>query len=118
MSLYIPNFAGKLNYSIHSELNQKSVHENYRSGLKKDLAKVVDTNIEKPGSIGTEASNKIIFLANIKVDYKIDFETHEVAIRVVDSDSGEVIRKISGEDFLKLIQRIADFDDRHLDQIV
>ena len=118
MSLYIPNFSGKLNYPMHLELNQKSVHENYRSELKTNPAKAVDTNIEKLGSIKIEASNKISFSANIKVDYKIDLETHEVAIRVVDSESGEVTRKISGEDFLKLIQRIADFDDRHLDQIV
>ena len=118
MSLYIPNSAGKLNYPMHVALNQNSVHENHRSGLKTDPAKAVDTNIEKSGSIEIEASNQIGFSANIKVDYKVDLETHEVAIRVVDSESGEVIRKISGEDFLKLIQRIANFDDRHLDQIV
>ena len=27
MSLYIPNFSEKLNYPMHVELNQKSVHE-------------------------------------------------------------------------------------------
>ena len=118
MSLYIPNFSGKLNYPTHLELNQKSVHENYRSGLKTDPAKAVDTNIEKSGSIEIETSNQIGFSTNTKVDYKVDLKTHEVAIRVVDSESGEVVRQVSGEDFLKLIQRIADFDDKHLDQIV
>ena len=118
MSLYTSNFAGKLNYPMHVTLNQKSVHENYRSGLKTAPAKAVDTNIEKLGSIEIEASNQIGFLSNIKVDYKVDLETHEVAIRVVDSESGEVIRQVSGEDSLKLIQRIAEFNDKHLDQIV
>jgi flagellar protein FlaG len=50
------------------------------------------------------------------VGYKIDPETHEVVIRVVDSESGEVIKQIPGEDFVKLAQRIAEFNQKSLDQ--
>jgi uncharacterized FlaG/YvyC family protein len=41
-----------------------------------------------------------------------------VVIRVVDRETGEVVRQIPGEDFLKLTRRIADFNQKHLDETV
>jgi flagellar protein FlaG len=56
--------------------------------------------------------------AGHKVDYEIDHETHEVVIRMVDSETGEVVRQIPGEDFVKLAQRIAEFNRKFLDQTI
>jgi flagellar protein FlaG len=63
-----------------------------------------------PDRVGSSAGHK--------VDYEIDQETHEVVIRVVDSKTGEVVRQIPGEDFVKLAQRIAEFNRKFLDQTI
>ena len=128
MSLDISFFAGRLNSSTHAagQANRPG-KENIRSGLKANPVKNLDAKEGKPDSIETGVLDRVGFSANYKVDYKIDQETHEVVIRidqethevvirVVDSESGEVIKQIPGEDFVKLAQRIAEFNQKSLDQ--
>ena len=118
MSLDISFFAGRLNSLAHAagQANRPE-KENIRSGLKANPVKNLDANEGKPGSIETGVLDRVGFSANHKVNYKISQDTHEVVIRVVDSESGEVVRQIPGEDFVKLAQRIAEFNRRFLDQI-
>ena len=118
MSLDISFFAGRLNSPAHAagQANRPG-KENIRSGLKANPVKNLDANEGKPDSIETGVLDRVGFSANYKVDYNIDQETHEVVIRVVDSESGEVVRQIPGEDFVKLAQRIAEFNRKFLDQI-
>ena len=117
MSLDISSFAGRLNSPAHAagQANRPG-KENIRSGLKANPVKNLDANEGKPDSIETGVLDRVGFSANYKVGYKIDPETHEVVIRVVDSESGEVIKQIPGEDFVKLAQRIAEFNQKSLDQ--
>ena len=117
MSLDISFFAGRLNSPAHAagQANRPG-KENIRSGLKANPVKNLDANEGKPDSIETGVLDRVGFSANYKVGYKIDPETHEVVIRVVDSESGEVIKQIPGEDFVKLAQRIAEFNQKSLDQ--
>lgn len=118
MSLDISSFAGKLNSPVHTGQTQKPGKEHYRSGLITDPVKNLDANELKSDSIDTVELDQISFSADHKVDYKINQETHEVVIRVVDRESGEVVRQIPGEDFLKLTQRIADFNQKYLDETI
>ena len=117
MSLDISSFAGRLN-SLARVAGQthRPGKENTQSGLKANHVKNLDAKEGKPDSIETGVLDRMGFSANYKVDYKIDPETHEVVIRVVDSESGEVIKQIPGEDFVKLAQRIAEFNRKFLDQ--
>ena len=62
--------------------------------------------------------DQISFSADHKVDYEINQETHEVVIRIMDLETGEVVWQTPGEDFLKLTQRIADFNQKPLDETV
>ena len=117
MTLHISSFADKLNSYTYLELTQKPISQHYRSVLTADPVKNLDTNKVKPGSLDTEVSDQIIFSADLEVNYKVDPETNEVVILVVDSESGEEIRQIPGKEFLKLTQRIADFHQNHLDEI-
>ena len=118
MSLDISFFAGRLNSPAHAagQANRPG-KENIRSGLKANPVKNLDANEGKPDSIETGVLDRVGFSANHKVNYKISQDTHEVVIRVVDSESGEVVRQIPGEDFVKLAQRIAEFNRKFLDQI-
>ena len=117
MSLDISSFAGRLNSPARvAGQAQRPGKENNQSGLKANPVKNLDAKEGKPDSIETGVLDRVGFSANYKVGYKIDPETHEVVIRVVDSESGEVIKQIPGEDFVKLAQRIAEFTQKSLDQ--
>ena len=117
MSLDISSFAGRLNSPARvAGQAQRPGKENTQSGLKANPVKNLDAKEGKPDSIETGVLDRVGFSANYKVYYEIDQETHEVVIRVVDSESGEVIKQIPGEDFVKLAQRIAEFNQKSLDQ--
>ena len=53
-----------------------------------------------------------------KIDYKLNLETNELVIRVLDSESGEVIRQIPHEEFLRLTSRIKEFNQKILNKSV
>ena len=114
MSLDISSFADRLNNPAY--VAGQARKENTRNGLKTNPVKNLDAKGGKADSIETGMPDRVGFSANYKVGYKIDPETHEVVIRVVDSESGEVIKQIPGEDFVKLAQRIAEFNQKSLDQ--
>ncbi|PIP71694.1 MAG: hypothetical protein COW89_10630 [Nitrospinae bacterium CG22_combo_CG10-13_8_21_14_all_47_10] len=114
MSLDISSFVGRLNSPVHAGQSQKPSKENYRSGF--NPAKDLSAAEGKSGFAETAALDQISFSKGHKVDYAISQETHEVIIRVVDRESGEVVRQIPGEDFLKLTRRIAEFNQEHLNE--
>ena len=53
-----------------------------------------------------------------KIDYQVNLETNELVIRVLDIESGQVIRQIPGEEFLRLTSRISDFNQKILNESV
>jgi flagellar protein FlaG len=114
MSLDISSFTGKLIIPGPIRQGQKPSNNFYQSGS--NSAKDLEANKEPSGFAETAVLDQISFSADHKVDYEINQETHEVIIRIMDLETGEVIRQIPGEDFLKLTQRIADFNQKHLEE--
>lgn len=117
MSLDISSFAERLSSPTHTRPIFRPEKENTQSGVKTKSAENLDADDKKPDSAESVTLDEISFSANHKVDYQINQETHDVVIRVVDSESGEVVRQIPGEDFVKLTQRIAEFNQGFLDEI-
>ena len=64
----------------------------------------------------TSSENINLTSAEKKIRVRIDPESKEVIIEVVNNKTGEKVLQIPGEEYLKLSQRIADFNDKHLDQ--
>ncbi len=116
MSLDISSFTGKLSSPVSISQGHKPSKEYQQSGS--NPAKDLVANEESSGFTETAVLDQISFSTDHKVDYEINQETHEVVIRVVDRESGEVVRQIPGEEFLKLTQRIADFNQKYLDETV
>ena len=118
MSLDISSFTGRLNSPVRAAgQTLKPGKENTQSGLKANPEiKYLGANAGKPDSVKTEDLDRVSFSTGHRVDYKIDQETQEVIIRVVDIESGEVIKQIPGEDIVKLVQRIAEYNKNFLDQ--
>ena len=79
-----------------------------------------DSNAAKIISEDNKASSENIDLASAekKIRVRIDPESKEVIIEVVNNKTGEKVLQIPGEEYLKLTQRIADFNNKHLDQTV
>ena len=66
----------------------------------------------------TSSENINLTSAEKKIRVRIDPESKEVIIEVVNNKTGEKVLQIPGEEYLKLTQRIADFNDKHIDQTV
>ena len=45
------------------------------------------------------------------MSYMVNQEKDELVIRIVDKESGEVVRQIHGEEFRRLTSRIAEFNN-------
>ena len=79
-----------------------------------------ESNTAKIISEDNKASSDNIDVASAekKIRVRIDPESKEVIIEVVNNKTGEKVLQIPGEEYLKLTQRIADFNDKHIDQTV
>lgn len=117
MSLDISSFENRLNSPAQAGQAHRPVKENTRIELRANPEKSFDTNESKPDSKETGTLDQNIFTANHRVNFEVNPETQDVVIKVVDSESGEVIKQIPGEDFLKLTQCVAEFNQKLLDEI-
>ena len=67
-----------------------------------------------PVSQNSEKQVNLNSLDNHKVSYMVNQEKDELVVRIVDKESGEVVRQIPGEEFLRLTSRIAEFNNKIL----
>ena len=65
-----------------------------------------------PVSQNPEIQVDLNSLDNHKVSYMVNQEKDELVIRIVDKESGEVVRQIPGEEFLLLTSRMAEFNNK------
>jgi len=103
-------------------LTDKSIikHKSMKIGFEKSGAKVIleneNTHAEAQGSASGEAKSSLTRSLNRKIDYNIQQENNEVIIQVRDGETGEVIRQIPQEDFVRLVDRISEFNKNILDE--
>ncbi|MEE9258071.1 MAG: flagellar protein FlaG [Nitrospinaceae bacterium] len=93
--------------AFSSRLNQGQSH--------KPLISAADATEELPKqmtSTGSGESKNQAPSLNRKLEYEINFESHEVVVKVIDGNTGEVIRQIPQEDFLRLTQKVSEFNRR------
>ena len=82
------------------------------------LSKNENTLDEVQGSTAGEIENSQIHSINREVDYHIEQGSNELVIKILDKETGEIIRQIPEEEFLRLTNRISDFNKSILDQTV
>ena len=81
------------------------------------LSKDENTLDEVQGSTAGGIKSNPVHSLNRKVDYHIE-ENNEVVVKIRDGETGEIIRQIPEEEFLRLANRISDFNKNILDQTV
>ena len=83
-----------------------------------DVSKNKNIPDKAPGSAEGKVKDLQIHLLNRKVDYHIEQDSNELVIKIRDGETGEVIRQIPEEEFLRLSNRISVFNKGILDQTV
>ena len=73
---------------------------------------------EAQGSAAGKMRSSRVHSLNRKVDYHIEQDSNELVIKIRDKKTGEVIKQIPEEEFLRLTNRISDFNKNMLDQTV
>ena len=109
--------------SIEQRLNGQNVIKpkaikNGSGELKPEsLSKNENTLDEVQGSTAGGIKSSQVHSLNRKVDYHIE-ENNEVVVKIRDGETGEIIRQIPEEEFLRLTNRISEFNKSILDQTV
>ena len=89
-----------------AELNARSITKNESSPDKAQ------------GSAAGKVQSSRVHSLNRKIDYHIEQDSNELVIKIRDKETGEIIKQIPEEEFLRLTNRISDFNKSILDQTV
>ena len=111
MEMDISSLTVRLKSPVQSGLTSNPERETYRGERSSDLPETRET----PVSRRSETQADLNSLDKHKVDYQINQETDEVTIRILDTESNEVVQQIPGEEFLRLFSRITDFNKKIID---
>lgn len=57
-----------------------------------------------------EDGNSLLQAVNRNLQFKVDESTKEVVVKIVDSESGEVVRQIPSDEMLAFIKRMKELD--------
>jgi uncharacterized FlaG/YvyC family protein len=114
MEIDVSSLTVRLKSPVQSGLTSNPERETYRGERSSDLPETR----EIPVSQRSETQVDLGFLDKHKVDYQINQETDEVIIRILDTESDEVVQQISGEETLRLFSRITDFNKKIIDESV
>ena len=114
MEMDISSLTVRLKSPVQSGLTSNPERETYRGERSSDLPETRET----PVSRRSETQADLNSLDKHKVDYQINQETDEVIIRILDTESNEVVQQIPGEEFLRLFSRISDFNKKIIDKSV
>ena len=105
-------------------LTDKSVikPESEKSGFEKAGTEIItksgDSSAEISESTTTETKSSLTKSLNRKIDYHIQQENNEVVIKIRDGETGEIIRQIPQEEFVRLMDRISEFNKNILNEVV
>ena len=114
MEIDISSSPVRLKNLVESRLTSNTESDTYRGEKSNDLAEIRETPISRRSETQVDLNS----LGKHKVDYQINQETDEVIIRILDTESNEVVQQIPGEEFLRLFSRITDFNKKVIDESV
>ena len=103
-------------------LTDKSIikYESMQIGSEESGAEAIPENgnipAETQGSASGETRSSLTRSLNRKIDYNIQQENNKIIIQVPDGETGEVIRSIPQEEFVRLVDRISEFNKNILDE--
>ena len=117
MSVPIPFNPSEQRLNDQNVIKPKTIKNGPGELKPESLSKNENALDEVQGSTAGEIESRQLQLLNRKVDYHIE-EGNEVVVKIRDGETGEIIRQIPEEEFLRLTNRISEFNKSILDQTV
>jgi flagellar protein FlaG len=62
--------------------------------------------------------NKFLQATNLSLQFKVDDSTKEVVVKIVDNETGELVRQIPSEEMLSFIKRMHELDSKHKGAVI
>ena len=93
-----------------------SIQKEFEKAETKSIPKYENSSGEAQGSASEGTKSSLTRSLNRKIDYHIKLESNEIIIQVRDGETGEVIRQIPQEDFVRLVDRISEFNKNILNE--
>ncbi|WAR45413.1 flagellar protein FlaG [Methylomonas rapida] len=78
--------------------------------VKPDESQKVDPNSSDIVKKAVDEGNSLLQVVNRNLQFKVDETTKELVVKVVDSESGELVRQIPSEEVLAFIQRMQELE--------
>ena len=114
MEIDVSSLTVRLKSPVQSRLTSNPKRESFRGERSSDLPETRETPVSRRSETPVDLNS----LGKHKVDYKINQESDEVIIRILDTESNEVVQQIRGEKILRLFSRITDFNNKIIDESV
>jgi len=118
MSVPIPFNSFEQRLNDQNVIKPKAIKNGSGELKPESLSKKENTLDEAQGSATGKMQSSRIDSINRKVDYHIEQDSNELVIKIRDKETGEIIKQIPEEEFLRLTNRISDFNKSILDQTV
>lgn len=102
------------NYNIKNDVNigTTDIYKEYNYGVINN-----DVYTEKLDKV-LEDLNRIMFNFNRKFDYKVHEQTNKIIVKILDTDTNEVIKELPPENRLDAIAKLWDMAGINLDDII
>lgn len=65
-----------------------------------------------------EKGNKFLQATNQSLQFKVDDSTKEVVVKIVDNETGDLVRQIPSEEMLSFIKRMQELDSKHKGAVI
>ena len=99
-------------------IKPKGLKIGFEESRARSITKNESTPDEAQGSAAGKMQSGRIDSLSRKVDYHIEQDSNELVIKILDKATGKIIKQIPEEEFLRLTNRISDFNKTILDQTV
>ena len=99
-----------------SVIKYGSIQSGFEKAATKSIPKNENNSGEAQGSALGGTKSSLTRSLNRKIDYHIQLESNEIIIQVRDGETGKIIRQIPQEDFVRLVDRISEFNKNILDE--
>lgn len=80
------------------------------NGLSKDESEKTDRPTLDAVKKAADQGNSLLQAVNRNLQFKVDDSTKELVVKIVDSESGELVRQIPSEEMLAFIKRMQELD--------
>jgi flagellar protein FlaG len=101
---------------LETRLKKQELHDPLQIKNKKDKDKGLIQHTSRDLEEIKKATNEVLAQLNIQLDFTLDKDLHKVVVKVINKETGKVIRQIPPEEMLKIAKRMEEMSGILLDR--